>query len=723
MFLKHMSLKSKLVLMLLGIAMGSIIVVGYQGLSNGKQALTNRIDEQLTNVRESKRSQIQAWFEDITRQVSSITGNYTVMQAMSEFSAAYKRTNEVALTEPQLKELETFYTEQFFPTLASVSDEAPELEHYLPKSLAAQYLQYQYIVTNEFPLGGKDKLDKANDKSYYSSVHDHYHPMLRDYKDDFGFYDLFLIDLESQSIVYSVFKETDYATSLQSGIYRTSNLANLVRKLSATQKPGDIQLIDFDFYAPSGWSPAAFMGSTIFNQDKKAIGFLVIQVPIDRLNAITTGQKGWKEQGLGESGEVFVVSSDRLMRSDARLILEKKECYATTLVENNKMDATTAKRICDKKTSILLQKMESKSVGLALNGESGTATEEGYAGKEVRMAYAPLILPNMKMAIVSQIDVDEANAPVRAFQKELGISTVIISSVVTFLAMMLATIFTKPITELMKGVKKLSKGETDLEIALDRHDEYGQLAKTLNSTASMIKEQQDTIKQKEGENYQLLLNTLPEKYAQDYQMGIHKLAERINNVSVIYTNLIGFSEVEKTIDPEKAVDMLNTLIGSFDKAAKKYGVEKIKTCGDSYIGACGLHISRLDHGKRCVDMGIELIKEVQNFNREYKTHLSVRVGINSGSVLAGMVGTEMISYDIWGSTVHLAQRIRFETYVNTIIITKSVYDRLAHKDIFEENKVIETKAMGVIETWSYNEFASDDQVAEDDVPVNKTSNA
>ncbi len=140
-----MSLKSKLVLMLLGIAMGSIIVVGYQGLSNGKQALSERIDEQLTNVRESKRTQVEAWFKEITNQVKSITGNYTVMQAMSEFSSAYKRTEEVALSEVQLQELESFYTQQYIPSLASDSQDTLELElgHFLPKSLAAQYLQYQ----------------------------------------------------------------------------------------------------------------------------------------------------------------------------------------------------------------------------------------------------------------------------------------------------------------------------------------------------------------------------------------------------------------------------------------------------------------------------------------------------------------------------------------------------------------------------------------------------
>lgn len=715
MALKHISLKSKLIFMLLSIALSCILIVGYQGLSNGKAALTDRIYSQLTSVRESKRSQITDWFKEMQNHVKALAIDHTVVRAMREFSSSYNRLENNILDDNELNSLKDFYSSTYLPNLQKSLRGKPSLEQYLPSSNASQYLQYQYISSNNHAPGEKHQLDSSEDRTYYSGVHDYYHPVFRSFTKNYDFYDLFLIDLETGNIVYSVAKEPDYATSLKTGPYRTSNVGDLYREVYDTQDLGDVRMTDFDFYRPSNGRPATFMGTTIFDESNNAIGILAIQLPVERLNKVMTGNEGWQYQGLGETGEAFLVGEDYLMRSDVRQLFASDTCYATALAENSLMDETTASKICQLNTSILLQKVDNEAITQALNGESGTQIVTSYSGEETLVAYAPLIINGLKWAINAQINLDEANVPIISFQKELGISTVIIASIVTFLAMTLAYFFTRPISELMQGVRKLSRGDTDVHIELNRNDEYGELAKTFNHTAHLINKQQQQIQQSESEKHRLLLNIMPEKAARQFEHKQQEFAERFNNVSVLYTSLRGFSAYADKLAPQEAIEQLNNLLDSFDNAAEQQGVERVKTVGDSYVAASGLNVSRLDHANRCVNLAMKLIEQVAQFNREHHTELSIRIGIHSGPVVAGVIGRDKFAYDLWGEAIQIASRIRFEGASNSVIISAQTYERLTTPELFSHSTEITTQTTGELTIWVYTaeqgEAATDPNVA------------
>lgn len=153
---KQISLKSKLVIMLLSISLCSILIVGYQGLRNGKEALTARLYDQLTSVRESKRSQIQALFSDLNSQVKSLAVDHTIIRAMRDFNSAYKRLDKKTLNNDQMHTLKTYYQDEFIPRLKKSIHGKPLLENYFPSSPAAQYLQYHYIANNDADIGEKN---------------------------------------------------------------------------------------------------------------------------------------------------------------------------------------------------------------------------------------------------------------------------------------------------------------------------------------------------------------------------------------------------------------------------------------------------------------------------------------------------------------------------------------------------------------------------------------
>ena len=149
-------------------------------------------------------------------------------------------------------------------------------------------------------------LNETKDGSDYSKVHARYHPILRNFLEKFGYYDIFLIDAGTGDMIYSVFKEVDFATNLLNGLYSTTNFGKVVKDAVASKDQNFVKLIDFEPYDPSYHAPASFIASVVYDGDEK-IGILVFQMPINKINQILTGNNKWREDGLGETGETFIV--------------------------------------------------------------------------------------------------------------------------------------------------------------------------------------------------------------------------------------------------------------------------------------------------------------------------------------------------------------------------------------------------------------------------------
>lgn len=711
--LPSLSIKSKLVIMLLSVSLLSILVVGIQGLRNGKNAITERINSQLTSVRETKKNQIESLFVDVRNTINALSVDHTAVGAMREFAAAYKRLDTAVIDDSQLDRLKKFYTDEYLAELAKNIDGEPTVEQYLPSENQAQYLQTHYISDNPEKRGEKYKLNMAKDQSYYSGVHDYYHPVFSNLIQTHGFYDLFLIDIETGSVVYSVGKEADYATSLKNGPYRTSNLARLYQRIKESQDLGNTQVEDFDFYRPSYNSPAAFAGTTIFNAENKPEGILVVQLAVDEINEVMTGNRQWKAQGMGETGEVFLVGKNSTfgggareltMRSDSRFLLQKQgadtACYRKVQAVDGHIDPV-AEKICRLGTSVLYQEIDNAAVVSAQGGDAGTAVVNSYHGNEVLTAFTKLDIPGLDWLIMAEISTDEADKPVRSFQRQLAISAVILSSLITFLAMWFAQMITNPLSKILEGVRKLGNNQTNVKVDVSRNDEFGELATTFNRTVDLIHKQNTTIDEKSKENRALLENILPSAIANRVLKGEQHIADRVSNVTILFTSMSGFNEFAEHLDPDVVVKKLNQLVNEFDHAAHKLGVEKIKTIGDSYMAASGLTIPRLDHAKRSIEFAREMLEIAERFNKRNDAKLGLRIGLHCGPVIAGVVGERKFVYDVWGDTVNIASRIRFEAVRNSLMVTNEVYQRLEIKDGFVEQHSVLTKGMGDLKTWQW----------------------
>ena len=307
------------------------IIVGRESLNSGRAALESQAREALVAQRASKAAQITDYFDALSNQVQVLAASPDVVGAMRELPAAYDNSViSIADLPAERVRLGKYYTGDF---MAEFQKRNTGKTLNMAESVAAlpdvaMNLQYQYIAANPNPLGAKNNLDHANDGSRYSELHGAIHPYLRTALRQFGLYDIFLVEPRNGTIVYTVFKELDFATSLVSGPFTKTKLGDAFRQTWALDKPGMVALSEFGEYLPSYNDQAAFLGTPIFDGGKK-IGVLLVQVPIDKINSVMTHEGKWKERGLGDSGETYLVSAaDGTPRSIARLAAEDIEAYA-----------------------------------------------------------------------------------------------------------------------------------------------------------------------------------------------------------------------------------------------------------------------------------------------------------------------------------------------------------------------------------------------------------
>lgn len=197
----------------------------------------------------------------------------------------------------------------------------------------------------------------------------------------------------------------------------------------------------------------------------------------------------------------------------------------------------------------------------------------------------------------------------------------------------------------------------------------------------------------------LLLNILPEPIVARLKRGEAPIADGFEEATVLFADLVGFTQLSAVTPAKELVAMLNEIFSSFDRLAERYGLEKIKTIGDAYMAVAGLPTPRSDHAETAADMSLDIVKTIAQFRAEAGKPLSIRVGINTGPVVAGVIGNNKFSYDLWGDTVNTASRMESHGVPDSISVTAAVYERLRHKYVFEERGILRIKNKGEMRVY------------------------
>jgi class 3 adenylate cyclase len=203
----------------------------------------------------------------------------------------------------------------------------------------------------------------------------------------------------------------------------------------------------------------------------------------------------------------------------------------------------------------------------------------------------------------------------------------------------------------------------------------------------------------ERRSEKLLLNVLPEPIAVRLKRGEEPIADHHDDITVLFADLAGFTVRSAHETPAETVAVLNEVFSVFDGLVRRYGLEKIRTIGDSYMVAAGVPVARPDHAHAMCAMALDLRSEVARLNADHDWDLSFRIGINSGPAVAGIVGREKFHYDLWGDTVNIASRMESHGLPDRIQVTESVYERLKNDFVFECRGLVDVKGKGPTVTY------------------------
>jgi methyl-accepting chemotaxis protein len=362
------------------------------------------------------------------------------------------------------------------------------------------YLQRLYIADNPHPTGQKEKLDVADDGSAYSRAHARFHPWFRKYLQEHAYYDVFLFDLEG-NLVYSVFKEADFATNLRTGKWKDTDLGNVFRAAMKLEHD-TIAFFDFKPYAPSADAPASFIATPVIAPDGRRLGVLAYQIPIDPINAILD-----RVPGIGKTGEAYVVGTDRLMRNQSKFSTEP---------------------------TILKRKVDNAGVAGALSGNTGWAATVNYHDVPAVAAYVPLEFHGARWAVLVEEELAEIEAPIIALRNEMAMITVVALVVVTLVGAGFSRTVSRPIGQLTGTMETLAEGDHSVEIPyLGRGDEIGTMAKAVEvfkqnaiEVERLAAEQEAAKRQAEEERRQLML-----RLADDFERDVGGVVEEVLSAS------------------------------------------------------------------------------------------------------------------------------------------------------------------------------------------------
>jgi len=459
---RRVSLKvvHKLTILSLAIGLGSLSVIGYLGIVQSRKALIDGETLALEGILTARQEQAENYFGFIHGQMFNFSQNLMVTEATANLIQAFHAVPEQTGLDTDegsdvYKSVMGYYTQEFKPRLEKAGQPWRGDRTYIPASASARILQSMYISGNPNPVGEKLRLDRADADCDYNTYHAIYHPRIRDFLETFGYYDIFLFDLEG-NLVYSVFKETDYTTNFLTGPYKDTNFGDVYRKARAATAPGTVVIEDFKHYEPSYGAGASFTAAPVFHDGKK-IGVAVFQLPLDNINAIMGSGAG-----LGETGQTYLFGPDMLMRSNSRFSAEGE-------------------------TTILNQKIESEAAAQALGDEEVEADEQDYRRNEVLAFYEPVSIEGLNWGIAAEVEMAEVLAPANTLRNNIVMSSVIIGVVVGLIGLFFSRVMVRPLKPIVARTREIASGDlTGEPLAVTSGDEFGILTTAVNEMSGSL---------------------------------------------------------------------------------------------------------------------------------------------------------------------------------------------------------------------------------------------
>jgi methyl-accepting chemotaxis protein len=497
--------------------------------------------QKLDAINTSKSIEVENYFGILKSLLVSLSNHKGTIDSFIEFKDGFDNLkNEISLDKNSIiKKLENNFLSNYINKVnydVPNSAQKRDISKYIPQNINAIIAQYIFIVQNSHKLGEKNNLvfdDKFDSK--YMKAHKKYHKSFDTFLNSYGLYDIFMADLDG-NLIYTDFKEKDFATNLKNGIYSNTSIAR-VYKQALNLQSGQVAFDDFKPYEPSYNSFASFIATPIFNNNQK-IGVLIFQMPVDEINKVMQFGGKYKKAGLGNSGECYLVGDDKFMRSNSRF---QKD------IDN--------KNVQDLGSTIGVWKIDTQSTSLAFQNQSGKHIIKDYRNVNVLSAYGIVNIFDKKWAIISEIDEQEIMEPIYELIIMIIISVIVLCSIIAFiLYFFLKRVIDRNIVQAIHGI---SSSTSQIDSAASQLSSGAQVLSDMSAQQSASVEQISATLEETSENINLTFGTILELE----QNGI----DMKNSVDSGNANMLQLQESMNEIS--KSSEEINSLVNTIDEIA------------------------------------------------------------------------------------------------------------------------------------------------------------
>lgn len=629
----------------------------------------------------AKTDELSRYLNSIESSVLQMASSDMTVDAAQRFAATYKELPGIdTLSDEQAESLLSFYRDEFIPGLEAARGRAVSLRSAVPATDSATYLQASYFAAAEEVELDAALIEDAGDGSSWSEVHRELHPLLRDTAIIFGFNDVLIIDPQTSAIVYTAAKKTDFGTSMEVGPIAGSAITSIVETIVRNPVEGTVTVADFSRYDPDIAAPRAFAGSPIFDGDR-LVGVLIVKIAPDEISRITTQDADWAAMHLGDTGEIFVVGSDGLMRSDSRMFLEQPDDYIESALAAGTLDSQDVDGVTSAETTVMFQRMGAATLDAIEQSNDEIADSTNYLGSDVLMAAQSIENPFGDWTLVFQVGTDEALASNNAARIASSISVALFVLVLTFVASSWAEAFMRPVRVLSMRLHALAGGTADavdtsrLDMERTRTTrEFTELTDTIDVMLESLADREEAAMALEIERREIVRQFLPEDVAKRVESGDRSI-EHVEKATVVSVVIGGIGRLAGNTTGDVARDSVEHMIEDLDATAHDHGLRRVKVVGDAWVAVCGLDTPHVDHIARSIRVAIGAVRLNADVGQDTIAG-DTSVGIATGPVSAGLAGSDHLMYDAWGPTVAEAGRLARLAPAGAILISEPVVRQL-----------------------------------------------
>mgnify|MGYP001812966723 CR=1 FL=1 len=589
--------------------------------------------------------------------VSSTASDRGIVSALDGFSAGFDDLAGTELDARQTARLDALYEERVVAPINELGVVEVSLDDVVPETSAGRWVQYHY--TTLASTAQPDGADSAPPSTSYDDAIAEYDGFLTSISETFGGGDLLLIDRDGV-IVYSAEKHIDLGTSLVTGPYAGSSLAELVNDDLGNVRAGDAVLSDFAVYVPAQARPVLFSAAAIRNLNE-VVGTLAIEIPLEAIDAITSSAR--TAEGLDEI-DTYIVAGSRRLQSTPASWVQDPQAYLDGISDDETRELIEALG-----SPVGVQEIDTKPVNAAIDGTQFNGVTDNAAGQRSYSASTTIDVPGVTWALVTEVPISAVRDPLVTYLVRLGIVAIAVLVLAAVVGFVLARRLTRPIPIAVRAAQAVAEGERHLLLPPLGRDEFGDLGRRLTLMASTLERQEQALADEFENKRELLLSVLPPQLVRED--GEVSEAGNLVDIATVIAVVVVLDRGD--LDDDDTTEALATATGLAERLASDQGIDRIRVAADRLLFVAGAGTAD-DGADLALEFASLLVTQLHSEAVDAGISLIVHVGISTGQVATGILSQGSLTFAAWGEPVRRSLAISALSRRDEILVDPSTLE-------------------------------------------------